>query len=442
MRVQTGLLIVLGILVTAIGCTSGKSNGDGGNPTPTPTPTGNPTPTPGTFADLTGAVAIALRPTPTPTPSATELTAGASGLPCTETMPTAELVKLDADGNAVPVLNGVYAAAYFVVTSANIIVRGSGVVREVGTGDEFHCCLLAIPRIEGSTPIRCLSDVTPGANSVNGDPFNPSAIVVSNDAVVFKYGNPANEVRRWDGRSDVVETLVQLEGVTAVFTAAEAGNVCVSAFDSASSTNMMICGDPYVNTYAPIPGFDYSGYQIGSHIWNNNLTLDLRTLQTATLTTGISFQYTNTPSLFPLPDGSYIAIAQIPTATSIYVVRLSEPNVIQRIAVPAGQGGWYWERMVGSQNFAVVSGTLYGPPYTKDLRLVNLQTLTLNTANLMSSFALLQITTLSFAGPDVLEVRGTGNNGLTTSVFIDAYTGDVTAGPALEERYLQIRSIE
>ena len=440
MNVRIISLLVLAsasLSAAVIGCSGAGEGSDDDDSTPTPsaTPTSTPTETPGTFANFAGVVSVAIRGSASATPQAFGPT-----LSCSEYLPTGELVGLDSAGNPTPLLSRPYQAAHLTLTSSNLVVRGNGIVQDIGTGDLFDCCILAIPRSSTVSSVRCLSEYTPESTEGGGFFDSRSGIVTSGDTVYFEAGNATDDVLRWDGVSDFTETVLHVAGLKTVHAATGASNLCATFQDPDYSA---ICGQPIVGSFSVIP-FDSPTVQIGDAVWSLTESLDLKTLTKMSLPEPVHFGYTNTPApLIRLQDGSQLALAQLPARTTVYVTRLAAPDIVEPIPTPTppSNGPWWWEHMVGTQNWAVVSGYVYGTG-EKDLRFIDLSTLTMSTANLLASVNLLQVEGMHFAGPTLLQIDGTGTNGLPATVFIDAATGEVTDAPPAESQYFQVLDVE
>lgn len=234
---------------------------------------------------------------------------------------------------------------------------------------------------------------------------------------------------------------MQLAGSASdLFASSGAGNICALSYDGAN-TFTTICGDPITAVFGVVPMNPYQ-YQLGRYVWDGSTSLDLADLSTSTIDTALSFSFTGSPSRIRLADGTYLAVAQDLHAGPTWILHLVPPNHVESIPVSEpGNEVWYGDSMIGSDDFGFATGSV-APTGTKEAHLINLQTLVVDTANELSNLGLLQVGTIEFAGPDVLEIDGTGTNGLASTVYIDAFTGAKTTAPSEGSRYIQVQSVE
>lgn len=409
MRKRSIALVGTALCVVGIAC-AGKKSSNG--------PSGPLT------ADLGGAVAVALRPE-TSVPQAHVASAVATPTPpsCSG---GSDLVKIDAAGNVTPVLNEPFSAAYLTTTSNNLLVTGLGYVSTSDGSASLWCCLLAIPRASGS--VRCL--VSEGLGGQLGSSnLRAHGVATRGNEVFFVQDNASAgkaELLRWDGSSDQRELLVQLSRGSFLEPMAVAGkpNVCVLGGTHG------ICGNPDTNTYqtSPADGLPLLiGETVFVAVFPSAQTISLADLSVVRLggTGGGDFPDGTSP-LVPTADGGILAIG----GTSKPLIKVVPPDTIAYVDTSHP-----WQFLIGAQNYAFAYGA-------NDLRRIDLGTTTVGTSNLLSSVNMLEVTSMWFTAPEILRIDGTAANGMATSVFLDAVTGDLTTQTTGSDRFTTIISVQ
>lgn len=330
------------------------------------------------------------------------------------------LLKVTPDGKVAVVLKGEHRLLSFKLTPKYIVARVS-----IYEGSNF-CSLIAIPRIQGMTPVRCLNRshihcdrrfaTSDGYDVVGDEVFfayqkrsQPDGINSNcSDGSTNSYSSAYSELRHWDGKSESVQTLFHsdpavISGVQPVvidvFTSTTNGNLCIGTLNGG-----LVCRKETDRTWtklANLKSADYTRYvkqneflltDTGSDEQKINLSDFTIQGRKGDLPNVIDFRMEN-GRVFGRSYGTLISIK--PDGNSEAIL----DNLVHD-AKPArlGKYGWYFN--------------------PSSLRRVDLEEGKVDDKDFMPETKLVSLTAVSWSLGDLLRVDGIGGAGTPSSSLI------------------------
>lgn len=339
------------------------------------------------------------------------------------------LLKVTSDKKLVAVLEGEHELINYKITPTHIIAR-------VDIKEGNHTCsLIAIPKIPGTSKVLCLNrelshcsdtgKIRPGYDVRGSEVFftyqqaqqrQSWSNYCYESSKLGDMGTAVSELRRWDGRSEKVETLFHTEPqpakgaqlfVTDVFASATNGNLCLEAWD-----NGLFCRKEGSANWEPVKKFknsspSYTPYlrsgntvlaEWAGESYNEGAALDLATMErekrSGPLPGRVDFQLDAGGVIGRGGYGANVIVVD-KDGNSKEILKLDLDDTI-----PARLGSYAW---------------YYGK---ESLRRVNLAEGKLDEKDYFDRTKLLRLASISWALDDLLRVDGTVPAGLMGTSYL------------------------
>lgn len=424
MRVAFPLVFLSTLVLSVAACSGGGDDDDDDDD-------GGGTPLTG---DVSGAVGLALlKPADEPASGASF---GEVAPVDTNGEPFFTLVKIDGDGNVDPVFNQLRPIHWVEVNDTHVAVSGrfdDVTVLQAGSGGEasIDCKLVVFPRTATGETVTCLTAASPGFPGndpllTEGVPIDYPGFTARGTDVFFTdliQPSPTEGVTklwRWQGGSDVIDLMLQLEDPLALaqpFAADGGSHVCAvsHAGGHPNGEETLYCSPLAAANWQVAPE-DAGGFA------------DRRALVLgATLVTGWSRVNLMTGEVVEtgsqaLPSGRRHTIHR---GTEAFGIRKDIAATGGDLVFVNSAGGVVldasvdWELIAGQGNGAFVYGT-------SQLRRLDFGTRTLEAENLLGSTTLLQVTDMSITTDDRIRLDGTTSAGFPAIVLVNTSSGEVT----------------